>query len=110
MDIQWNSDKLKKDLENEDFLRKEYDPRLAKKVAQRLREIGSAPTYAQLPHSTGKHPIKEGNKFLYFVVDLPELGMKRGKYRLAFKPYGDHDLAHIETIKAVLILGIIDYH
>ena len=47
---------------------------------------------------------------MYYAVDLPELGMKRGKYRLIFRPYGEHDLAHIETITAVLILGIEDYH
>ena len=110
MDIYWDSDKLKKELENSDFLKKKYDQRMAEKVAQRLREIGAAFSYAQLPPSTGKHPIKDGKKFLYYAVDLPGIGEKRGKYRLTFKPYGEYDLVHVETITAVVILGITDYH
>ena len=110
MDIYWKSDKLRQELEDKEFLGSKYDQRFADKVVQRIREIGSAPSYAQLPPSTGKHPIKNGKKFLYYAVDLPGLGEKRGKYRLLFYPYGDYDFAHIETIVAVTILGIDDYH
>lgn len=110
MDIYWKSDKLKKDLENKGFLEQTYDKRVAAKIVQRLLEIATAPSYAQLPPASGRHPIKEGNKFLYYAVDLPGVGMKRGKNRLIFSPYGNYDLSHVETITAIVVLGIVNYH
>jgi hypothetical protein len=110
MEIYWISTKLKNNLENEGYLSKEFDPKVAKKVAQRLKELGSATSYAQLPPATGKHPIREGKKFLYFAVDIPGKGEGRGKLRLLFRPYGEHDLAHIETITAIVIISLEDYH
>lgn len=110
MEIYWQNDQLKLKLEDSGYLSRTYDKKVAKVVAQRLLEIAKAPTYAQLPPATGKHPIKEGKKFLYFAVDVPSIGEKRGKYRLLFKPFGAHDMAHIETICAVVIIGIDDYH
>ncbi len=110
MEIYWITTQLKTELEDEAFLTKRYDQKVARKVAQRLREIGAAPSYAKLPPATGKHPIKEGSRFLYFAVDVPGLGEKRGKLRLLFKPFGEYNSAHVETIVAVVILGLDDYH
>lgn len=110
MEIHWDSDKLKSELENEIFLTKKYDRKVARNVVRRLLEIDQAPSYAKLPQHTGKHPIKDGKRFLYFAVDVPGARKKRGKLRLLFRPYGEHDMAHIETIRAVVIVGLGDYH
>lgn len=110
MEIQWKNGALKKQLEDDKWLGKTYDLKVARNVARRLVEIGKAEHYGKLPLSTRKHPINEGNKFLYYAVDVPGIGEKRGKLRLLFRPYGDHDPAHVETITAVEIVGLEDYH
>lgn len=111
MQIYWTSDKLKKQLEDLDFLVGKYGVKVANKVAQRLIELDQADNYAKIPQSSGKHSIKEGKKFLYFAVDLPDIGGKRGKNRLIFRPYGvGYDPANQSTIVAVEILGIKNYH
>ena len=110
MEIQWQNDKLKKQLQDCDHLVRQYGQKVARKVSQRLMELSQAPHYGKLPVAAHPHPIKDGNKFLYYSVDLPEEGGKRGKWRLAFRPYGEHDMAHVETVTAVVICGIIDHH
>lgn len=110
MEIHWSSAKLKKDLQDGRFLTRSYDEKVAKKVAQRLQEIAAAPSYAQLPPASRPHPIWDGNEFLYYAVDVPGIGEARGKLRLTFTPYGEHDLAHVETITAVVITGLTNYH
>ena len=111
MEIYWKNDKLKKQLEDGSFLESKYDKKIARKVAQRLIELSEAPNYAKLPISSGKHPIKTGKKFLYYAVDVPGRGDRgRGQLRLLFKPCGEYDLARIETIMSVVIIGLEDYH
>lgn len=110
MEIHWRDDALKKDLQDAEWLLREYDERVARNVARRLLELEKSASYAKLPLHTGKHPIKEGKKFLYYAVDVPGLREGRGKLRLLFRPYGQYDLAHVETICAVVIVGLENYH
>lgn len=110
MEVYWKSQKLKQQLEDFNSLCKQYDKKVAKNVVKRIKEIQAFPSYADLPPNTHKHSIKDGKKFLYFGVDLPHVGGKRGKWRLVFEPYGDFDHADQRTIRAVKILGIKDYH
>ncbi len=110
MEIHWQSEKLKKELEDKEFLTKQYDEKVARYVAQRFKELKLAETYTDIPQNAHKHSIKDGKKTLYFAVDLPGKGGKRGKWRLAFKPEGEYDLANQKTIVAIKIIGIKDYH
>ncbi|MDO8183425.1 MAG: hypothetical protein Q7T49_00350 [bacterium] len=110
MRVYWLNDKLKAQLEDADFLVRKYDQVVAKKVAQRLREIGESRHYGLIPSASRKHAIKEGSNFLYFAVDVPGLREKRGKLRLLFRPHGEHDISRIETIVDVIIIGLKDYH
>ncbi|MEA2112527.1 MAG: hypothetical protein U9P50_00950 [Patescibacteria group bacterium] len=110
MQIHWDSDKLKEQLENSEFLISKYDLKVEKKVAQRLIELAEADNYTKVPVSSGKHSIKEGKKFLYFAVDLPSISGKRSKNRLIFEPFGSYDPANQSTITAIKILGIKNYH
>lgn len=110
MQIHWDSDKLKEQLESYDFLVSKYDFKVASKVAQRIIELSEADNYTKVPVSSGKHSIKEGKKFLYFAVDLPSISGKRSKNRLIFEPIGSYDPANQTTITAVKILGIKNYH
>ncbi len=110
MEIQWQNDKIKKQLQDGNFLIREYGQKVAQNIAQRIVELSQAPSYAKLPKAVNPHPIKEGKKFLYFAVDLPDKGGGRGKWRLTFRPYGEHDMAHVETITAVVICGVVNYH
>ena len=91
MEIHWKSEKLRKELEDFDHLKSQFDEKVAKNVAKRLREIGAFSTYADLPPNARKHSIKDGNKFRYFAVDLPGRGGGRGKWRLIFRPHGEKD-------------------
>ncbi len=110
MDVYWKSKKLKSQIEDLKYLSKKYDRKVARNVVKRMKEIQSFPSYADLPASSHKHPIKEGKNFLYFAVDLPNIGSGRGKWRLIFEPYGDYDMSDYHTIRAVKIIGIEDYH
>ncbi|MBU0667779.1 hypothetical protein KJ835_01500 [Patescibacteria group bacterium] len=110
MEVHWKSEKLRKTLEDFNYLKAQYDEKVAQNVAKRLREIGSFENYAELPPNTGKHSIKDGKKLRYFAVDLPSRGAGRGKWRLAFKPYGEYDPANQKTITSVVILGVENYH
>jgi hypothetical protein len=110
MKIYWKDKKLKDELEDIDFLNSNYDKKVAKNVAKRLREIGSFPSYADLPPNTKKHSIKDGRKFLYFSVDLPGINNKRGKWRLIFIPLDEYDMSNQKSITSVKILGIKDTH
>lgn len=110
MEVYWKSAKLKSQLENEAHLIREYDIKVAQSVAKRMKEIVSFPSYADLPPNANKHSIKNGNRLLYYAVDLPSLGSGRGKLRLTFEPYGEYDLANQKTVVSIKITGIEDYH
>lgn len=110
MEIYWGNEKIRKEMESEGLLKSKYDEKVARNVVKRLKEIDSFPSYADLPPNSGKHSLKQGNKFIAFAVDLPGRGKGRGKWRLVFEPYGKYDLANQKTITAVKILGIEDYH
>ena len=110
MNIYWKNEQLRLELEDERYLAKKYDKKVARQVAKRLRELGAAPSYAQLPAASNPHPIKEGPRFLYYAVDVPGLGDRRGKLRLLFIPYGDYNIERVETITEVVIQGLEDYH
>ena len=110
MQIIWHDEKTKKQCEDIDFLTRTYDMKLAKKLAQRLIELELSEDYVKVPVSSRKHSIKQGKKFLYFAVDLPTLGDKRGKYRLTFIPIGEYDMENQKTITSIKILGIENYH
>jgi len=110
MEIHWKSEKLRRELENFNHLKSQYDEKVAQNVAKRLLEIGSFPTYADLPLNARKHSVKEGKKLRYFAVDLPSRGAGRGKWRLIFVPHGEYDPANQKTIISVEILGIENYH
>lgn len=110
MEIYWENEKLRKELEDFGHLKSKYDEKVAKSVVQRINEIKSFPTYVDLPPNTHKHSIKDGNTFRYFAVDLPSRGGGRGKLRLTFIPNGAYDPSNQKTIIAVKILGIENYH
>jgi hypothetical protein len=110
MEIHWKNERLRRELEDFDNLKTQYDEKVAYSVAQRLAEIGAFPTYADIPPNTRKHSIKDGNKLRYFAVDLPSRGAGRGKWRLTFVPHGKYDPANQKTITSVEILGIENYH
>lgn len=110
MEIHWEDDTLKKRLEDNKWLEKTYDEKVGRNIAQRLVEIDNSKHYGKLPPYAHPHPIKEGKKFLYYAVDVSGRGEGRGRLRLLFRPYGEHDLARVETITAVVILGLEDYH
>ncbi len=110
MEIHWKSEKLRREMEDFDLLKSMYDEKMALNVARRLKEIKSFPFYTDLPPNTRKHSVKQGKKFLYFAVDLPNIRGGRGKWRLIFEPHGKYDLANQKTIVAVKIIGIENYH
>lgn len=110
MNIHWETEKLKNQLENYEFLKSSYDKKLANKVVLRIQQLQSAPTYCDIPQSANKHTIKEKKDNFYFTVDLSQLGKKRGKLRLAFEPYGEYDKAIQKTITSIMIIGILDSH
>ncbi len=110
MELYWKNKKIKEFLEDPVALRSEYGRKVAKKVAQRISELQSFPTYADLPPSTRKHSIKDGKSLRYMCVDLPHEGGGRGKWRLAFVPYGEYEPANQKTISSIEIIGIINHH
>lgn len=110
MVIHWEDEKLKLQHEDLDLLTSRYDSKLARNVVLRIQQLTSAPHYLDIPQSAKPHSIKDGKKFRYFTVDLPDKEKKRGKWRLAFLPCGDFDLAKQKTITEIEILGIVDPH
>lgn len=110
MQVGWINERTKNRLEDSEYLVRNFGEKGARSVVQRILELRNAPSYAHLPRHTRPHPIKQGKKFLYYAVDVPSERERRGKNRLLFKPDGDYDLAHVETIKSVVILGVDNYH
>ena len=110
MEIYWKSTKLRKELEDFDHLQSNYEEKVAMNIVQRLQELKFSASYVAIPPNAKAHSIKKGKKFLYFAVDLPHRGGGRGKWRLAFEPYGEYDSANQSTITAIKILGIENYH
>ena len=106
MIVHWRSQSLKAEFEDENFLKSTYGNNIVKKVAKRINQLESFPTYADLPGSTGKHSIGGKKSFKYFTVDLSEKG--RGNLRIAFIPVGDFDPANQRTITEIKILKITD--
>jgi len=113
MQVYWKNEKIKVLCENVDSLRKfGLDKKEIKKLAKALINIQAVTSINQLPKNMRCHQIKDGKQLRYFVVDLPSIGGRQGKYRLAFKPPDEstYDLSNLTTIISVEILGIVDYH
>lgn len=110
MEIHWNSTKVRKELEDFDLLTSTYGEKVANNVVKRINELKYSASYVAIPPNANAHSIKQGKKFLYFAVDLPDKGKGRGKWRLTFEPYGDYDLANQSTITAIKIREIENYH
>ncbi len=108
MEIYWYTDNLRKKLENKEFLGANFDKKVVKNIVKRLKEIDSADTYAHLPIASGKHFL-EDSRSKVFTLDLPGIGERRGDKRLACRPYGEYDSTRVETIRAVMILGIVNH-
>jgi hypothetical protein len=110
MEIHWGDLELKKRLESAEFLERKYDKKVARQVSKRLRELGAFRHYGLLPGSMHSHPLNFGKEGKCFAVDVPGIGEKRGKLRLLFRPYGDHDISRVETITKIVIIDLRNYH
>ncbi len=108
MEVHWKDNKIRRLLENEqNLLNAGFDKKEAVKAVKAMSNIAAVDSINQLPRNLRCHPIKEGKKFLYFTVDVPSVGGKRGIHRIRFIPVGDkYDLSNLTTITSVEVLGI----
>ena len=110
MNINFKSNRLKKTLANAREIQKEYGS-MAKKVSQRMEQLGSSPNLAVLISisATNCHPLT-GNRKGEWAVDIS------GNYRLIFEidqdPVPIKDDGSVDTILVtdIRILKTTDYH
>jgi len=111
VDIEFRSDKLKKNCTDSEKAKKVYGVARAKKITQRLQEIQAAPDLETLMklRPTGCHPLI-GKRKGEFALDLPD------GFRLIFKPITDEgkpskkDTLDYQDATKVRIIEIVDYH
>lgn len=111
MDIEFKTNKLKRDCTEFDRTKKAYGQQRAVKIVQRLQEIQAAETLDVLSRvpGAGCHPLT-GNRNGQFAVKLT------GNYRLIFEPVGDDKRLRPEGIllcakvTKVRIVKVEDYH
>jgi len=111
MDIVFATRKLEKVFNQEKELVREYGQRMARTIMMRMGVLKGARNLTQVPTTRPprRHQLSQ-DRDEQFAVDLDH------PYRLVFKP--DHDPIprktdggiDIDSVTAIEILGVIDYH
>jgi Plasmid maintenance system killer protein len=110
MDIIVNNKKLKKILEDKSKIRKEYGPKMADKIMQRIDDMKCAENLEVLMKLPGNHHPLTGDRKGQFACNLVQ------PYRLIYRPANDtlpiddNDNLIYAEITIVEILEIVDYH
>ncbi len=110
MQIEFANNKLKRQMESEAEMKKAYGDK-AKRLKLRLSLLNNAETLADVPHEPPPrcHPLKGEYEGCY-AVDVS------GNWRLVFEPIVDESSdpenkkLNPADVRAVRILGVIDYH
>ncbi len=107
MKLHFKSRKLKRQCENPREAQKKYGPKIGTKLTQRVGELESAPSLADIEKipAARLHRLK-GQRSNELAVDLVH------PFRLVLKPIleGDADINNLESITIVRIEGVTDYH
>lgn len=101
MIIEYSSRKLEKVLTNPLLTKKHYG-RQAKKILLRLSEIKTADNLDCIPCTPPPRRHKLSNAC--WGIDYSK------NYRIVIKPIGIFDINDLTTIKAVILLELVDYH
>lgn len=107
MELHFKSSKLKTQCEDPREAQKKYGLEIGAKLTQRVRELDSAPSLADIEKipAARLHRLK-GQRSNEFAVDLVH------PFRLVFKPIleGDADINILDSITIVRIEEVTDYH
>lgn len=108
MEYGFANDRLRGDCDDDKARRRKYGPDRAKKIAQRLAQLRTAETAADLKLMSGRFHALSGDRSGQFSLDLD------GPYRMIMEPDkydpdadGEIDLA---AITGMVIVEIVDYH
>lgn len=107
MELDYKSNKLKKQCEDPKVAQKKYGAIIENKLTQRVAELRAATSLLDIKNnpSARLHKLK-GKRGNRYAVDLVH------PFRLVFKPVlqKDRDIDKLESIKKVRIEEVIDYH
>ncbi|PHS35817.1 MAG: hypothetical protein COA82_03220 [Alkaliphilus sp.] len=107
MELEYKSNKLRKQCENPSLAKKEYGARIGNKLVQRVGELLAANSLLDIKciPSARLHRL-EGKRSTEYSVDLVH------PFRLVFKPVlkTDKDMNKIANINIVKIEEVVDYH
>ncbi|MFR1908632.1 MAG: type II toxin-antitoxin system RelE/ParE family toxin [Clostridium neonatale] len=106
MDLQFKTNKLKKQCEDYRIAQRELGVNIGKKLTQRINELRAAETLddiAKNSNANGFHELKgdRSNKYAVYLVH---------PFRLVFKAVTDNDGNEYLDINSVILEEVGDYH
>lgn len=107
MDLEFKSNKIKKQCENPKIAQKEYGTQIGNRLTQRVIELSIAKSLLDISKIPAARLHKlEGLRSGEYAVDLVH------PYRLVFKPILENkdDINKLQCINIVRIEEVIDYH
>jgi proteic killer suppression protein len=109
VEVSFDDADLAETFRNERELRKKHGVVRAKKIQQRLKDLGAAETLAVMRSAPGRCHELHGDRAGQLSLDLDH------PYRLLFKPVGNPDPGpggglDWSAVRAVVVIGIEDTH
>lgn len=107
MEVEFRTNKLKKQCENPAIAQKEYGAKMGFKLTQRVVELSAAISLQDIKciPSARLHRL-DGDRNTQYAVDLVH------PYRLVFQPIlsSDTEIFELDKIKVIRIEEVVDYH
>lgn len=105
MKIHYSSKRLKRILEDEILIKRNYGAKDGASICNRLSELRAANSLNEIPATPPPRRHKlQGNKDGCWAVSYSK------NNRIIFKPQGEFDIERLETIKEIEIINLEDYH